>query len=251
MSRGRYSPWFPPPPWPFMQARSVAGVPVIWVTLPATSVTVTFTEIEPAASALASMQPTTTWPSPALADPWALVLPSESDTVTTSFGSGAWLKATNTFTQDASDGLIVLGGGPTTYATAGAGGACVSFISEPENVGVTPFGSQIVPVIGSVPSGRLLRSAAQDSKSLPPDCGCRSSPPTESEIWSAGSVGPANVATIVAAVCVAAFRYPAGLSGPAGTPTLVGAVAPPVSTVKCLHVGVSLPSASVCIMPTL
>jgi hypothetical protein len=78
-------------------------------------------------------------------------------------------------------------------------------ISEPLNVVVTPFPSTIVPGIGIVPSARLLRSAVHDSWSLPPDWAGRSIPPTEIEIWSAGSVGPANYATIVAAVCVAAL----------------------------------------------
>src|SRR5690349_8166617 len=117
-ARGRrdHSPSSPPCPWPwpFWQGTRVAGVPVMSVLLPATSVTVTFTEIEPADSEPASMQPTTTWPSPALADPVALVVPSESETVTRSLGSVAWLKATNTFTHDASFCLIVFGGGPTT-----------------------------------------------------------------------------------------------------------------------------------------
>src|SRR5690242_3343660 len=151
------------------------------------------------------MQPTITCPSPALAEPCALELPSESVTVTVSFGSGAWLKATRTLTHDAPDWVIVFGGGPTTLATAGAGGGWVSLISDPVKVDLTPFASMMVPVIGSVPSGRLLRSAVQDSWSLPPDCVGSVSPPIDSEIWSAGSVGPANVATIVAAVCVAAF----------------------------------------------
>ena len=47
----------------------VAGVPGIVVLLPATSVTVTLTVMVPAASELASMQPTVTWPSPAWVEP--------------------------------------------------------------------------------------------------------------------------------------------------------------------------------------
>ena len=234
------------------QSALVAGVPVIVVLLPATSVTVTLTEMAPAASELASMHPTVTWPSPAWAEPLTLVVPSESVTVTVSDGSGASLKATPTLTQDALPGVIVLSGGPSTSAATGAGGACVSLISEPETLVVLPFASVTVTTMGSVPSGSPLRSRLfQITWSPPPDCtGKLESPPTESEIWSPGSVGASNDATIVADVWVAELTYPAGLESPAGTPTLVGPVGPDGFLARSLPVRawLTLPLASVSVI---